>query len=154
MRFLLQRLASNPALIRKGTMVLVLVGATVAAFYWGRLGAGSRVDAQQVQPRAAAVGQTIQPQTDYGRRVVAYIYDNVPITREELGEFLIARFGQERIEFLINRRIVDMACQAKGIYVTDAEVEAQFKDELKDLGNLPVQDFVTRVLKPFNKSLY
>jgi hypothetical protein len=131
-----------------------MVGATVAAFCWGRLGSSSRVDAQQVQPRATTMGQTIQPQSDYSRRVVAYIYDNTPVSREDLGEYLIARFGQERVDFLVNRRIVEMACQAKGIFVTDAEVEAQLKAELKDLGNLPVQDFVKQVLKPFNKSLY
>src|SRR5262249_2812879 len=32
--------------------------------------------------------------SDYSQRVVAYIYDNIPVTREDLGEFLIARYGQ------------------------------------------------------------
>jgi hypothetical protein len=144
----------SPALARKGTMALVVLGASAAAFYWGRLGGSAKVDAQQVQPQLGAAGQSAQAQSDYARRVVAYIYDNMPISREELGEFLIARFGQQRIDFLINRRIVEMTCQAKGIYVTDLEVDAQFKEDLKSLGNLPVQDFITHVLKPRGKTLY
>ena len=150
---LLLKMRSNPALWRKGTMALVMVGATVAAFYWGRMG-GTTVEAQQVQARVGAVGQPGQAQSDYSRRVVAYLYENMPISREELGEYLIARFGQERIDFLINRRIVEMACQAKGIYVTDLEVDAQFKEELKGFPNMTAQDFYNQILKRFNKSLY
>ena len=157
MRYLLMWKKVHPTLWRKGMMALVMVGATMAAFYWGRLGGAARVDAQQVQPQIALPGQGAQPQAaqgDYARRVVAYIYDNVPITREELGEFLIARFGKERVEFLITRRIVERHCQAKGIFVTDLEVENQFRTELKELGNLTPQDFTNQILNRFNKSLY
>jgi hypothetical protein len=154
MRSLLPWLRSKPALWRNGLMLLVMTAATVGAFYWGRLG-GTTAEAQQVQPRLGAAGQNMQPQTqsDYSRRVVAYIYD-MPITREELGEYLIARFGAQRIEFLVNRRIVEMECQAKGIFVSDAEVENQFKEELRSLGNLSVQDFTSHILHRFNKTLY
>src|SRR3954469_13042056 len=100
--------ASHPALWRKGAMVLVVAGASTGAFYFGRMGGTSRVDAQQVPNRAPI--QQAQPQSDYSRRVVAYIYENMPISREELGEYLIDRFGKERVEFLINRRIVELAC--------------------------------------------
>src|SRR5438552_1643385 len=126
MKKLLLWVRSRPMLVRKATMFLALIGATVAAFYWGR----STLDAQQVQPRTLPTIQPAQPSTDYARRVVAYIYENTPISREELGEYLIARFGQERIEFLVNRRIVELDCQAKGVYVTDLEVEAQLQEEL------------------------
>ena len=156
MKKLLNWIGSRPAFWRQGMLAMIMLGATVAAFYWGRMGVASRVDAQQVQPRPGTPGQQGNQQpSDYSRRVVAYVYDNMPITREELGEYLIARFGPERVEFLINRRIVEMTCQAKGIYVTDAEVDAQFKVELKDLGpTMTAQDFTNVVLKRFNKSLF
>ena len=35
--------------------------------------------------------------------VVACIYGNVPVTREELGEFLIARGGYEKVELVVNK---------------------------------------------------
>src|SRR5438105_14620031 len=36
------------------------------------------------------------------RQVVAYIYGSIPITREDLGEYLIARQGAERLELMVN----------------------------------------------------
>jgi parvulin-like peptidyl-prolyl isomerase len=88
-------------------------------------------------------------------RVVATIYDNIPITREELGEFLIARYGAETLELLINKRIVDQACQARGIVVTPEEVEAAFAEDLKTIpGNMDRSTFVKEVLKPQGKTLY
>jgi hypothetical protein len=93
--------------------------------------------------------------TDYQRRVVAYIYGNIPVSREELGEYLIARFGPERVEFLINRKIVEMACKAKGIEISDAQIEAQLKQDIASFGpTMTEKQFVDQVLKRFNKTLY
>src|SRR5471032_481584 len=48
-----------------------------------------------------------------------------------------------------------MQCQAKNVYVTDAEVDMQFREELKGFGpNMTAQDFTNQVLKRFNKSLF
>ena len=44
-------------------------------------------------------------------RIVAYIYETIPITREELGEYLIARFGTERLDLLVNKRIIEIECR-------------------------------------------
>ena len=46
--------------------------------------------------------------------VVAYLHGNQPVTREELGEFLIARFGSEKVEFLVNRASSTAACHRQG----------------------------------------
>jgi PPIC-type PPIASE domain len=153
MKRILTWLRSRPGFWRQTVMVLIMLGATVAAFYWGRMGVSSRVDAQQPRPGAPAQPGSQFP-SDYSRRPVASIYDNTTITREELGEYLISRLGPERLELMINRRIVDMNCQAKGVVVTEAEVDAQFKAELKDLGNVTPQDFNNQILKRFNKTMF
>jgi hypothetical protein len=154
MRKLLKWIA-QPALRRRGMTALLMLGATVAAFYWGRMGGAARLDAQQPQPRPNASVPPSGVPSDYAQRVVAYIYDNMPITREELGEYLIARFGAERLDFLVNRRIVELNCQAKAIYVTDQEVDTQFLEDLKGFGaNMTPKDFTNQILKRFNKTLY
>src|SRR5262245_53679868 len=51
-----------------------------------------------VRPGAPAPAAAPLPEPD--RRIVGYIYGNVPITREELGDFLIARGGHEKLELL------------------------------------------------------
>ena len=91
---------------------------------------------------------------DYSRQVVAYIYGSIPLTREDLGEYLIARQGADRLELMVNRRIIDLACQKKGIVVSDAEVEAALADDLKSMNVPSVKDFVSGVLKRYQKTLY
>jgi hypothetical protein len=130
------------------------------AFYWGH----SSAQCQTPPPAPVSTGKPCEmvPEaplapdsgTDYCRRVVAYINKNVPITREDLGEFLIARYGPDKVEALVNRRIVDLACQARGITITDAEVEAALTQDLKGLGNLTEKDFENTLLRPRNTSLY
>lgn len=129
----------------------------VLAFCWGRRGGMVKADPPEhssFQDRPITPGGN----TDYNKRVVAYIHNNIPITREELGEYLIARFGAQRVDFLINRRILEMACQAKGITVTDRDVENQLRIDLTGLGTaggaiLP-KDFEEKILRPRGKTLY
>src|SRR5262249_9528430 len=102
----LKPLYPSAAVMKKVGLAAVLLAAIGAAFFLGRQGALS--DCQAQSPASSIPEPNLSPvsATDYGQRVVAYIYGNVPITREELGEYLIARFGAERTEFLVNRRIV------------------------------------------------
>jgi len=133
------------------------VGCTAAAFWFGRQGA----------PQAAAT--TILPLLKrddglppvrssggpYAKRVVAQIYGSTPVTREDLGEYLIERFGAERIEFLVNRRIVEKECAAHGIVVTSKQVEDQLDRDIQDLGQLLTrEEFTNNILKRFKKTLY
>ncbi len=157
MRKWLAALRPNPWLARRLMVLVSIVGVGVGAFCWGRHGALPQADAQSIPgptltPVAATPGAS---QSDYARRVVAYIYNDIPVTREELGEYLIARFGGERVEFLVNRKIVEMACRAKNVDVSDAEVEAQLTEDIHSFGPTMTREmFVQQVLKRFNKSLY
>src|SRR5713101_2374614 len=81
------------------------------------------------------------------RQVVAYIYGSIPITREDLGEYLIARQGAERLELMVNHRIIELTCQKKGIVVTDAEVDAALAEDLKRMNILSVKEFDNQILK-------
>jgi len=87
------------------------------------------------------------------RQVVAYIYGSIPVTREELGEYLIARQGAERLDLMVNGRIIELACQKKGITVTDAEIDAALAEDLKKMNILTVKDFV-QVLEKNKTTLY
>lgn len=91
--------------------------------------------------------------SDYGRRVVAYIHGTTPITREDLGEYLIARGGAARLDNLINKRIIEIACQQRGIEVQAREVDAALAEDLKGM-KVNIKDFVQKVLKQYGKSLY
>ncbi|MBX9680284.1 MAG: peptidylprolyl isomerase [Gemmataceae bacterium] len=131
------------------TLTLAAVG---LAFWAGRLMSLSSISAQAP---ASTTPPLPSANDDYSRRVVAYIYGNMPISRVDLAEFLIARFGAERIEYLVNRKIVELDCQAKGVTVTDAEVQAQFREDLQKFGpHMTLKEFESQVLKRFNKTVF
>jgi hypothetical protein len=136
-------------------LVLGLLGVMAGVVFWGR---GGSVSEATAQPPAAKKAESqpagLASTSDYSKRVVAYIFDTIPITREELGEYLIARMGAERVNNLVNRRIIEHICQQKGIEVTAAEVEADFTETLKGLNNITPKNFVDTLLKPYNKTLY
>jgi hypothetical protein len=125
---------------------------------WGHNGSLPRATAnppQQNKKQVAATPSATAAASDYSQRVVAYIYGTIPITREELGEYLIARMGVERLNNLVNRRIIEHVCAQKGIEVTAAEVEADFNEMLKGLGpSVDAKHFEKTVLKPHGKTLY
>ncbi len=86
-------------------------------------------------------------------RIVAYIYETIPITREELGEYLIARFGTERLDLLVNKRIIEIECRKAGIDITQAEIDEKLNGDLSSL-NVDRKTFVDQVLGKYKKSLY
>jgi hypothetical protein len=144
----LMSLQPNPWLTRKLVMLAILAGVGVSAFFLGRR--------QHVQADSPQVKMLPGADThDYERRVVAYLYDNLAISRAELGEYLIARFGGERLEFLVNRKIVEIECAKHNIIVTEAEVENRFQRDLQAFGTrITEHDFVNSILRRFGKTLY
>src|SRR5262249_30376282 len=105
-------------------------------------------------PAAGSSGNdTIRPSADYSERVVGYIYGNVPITREMLGEFLIARVGVQRLDNLINKLIIEYECRRHGIEVTPVEVEASLQQTLREQ-KLTLDQFKERLATEHRSNLY
>ncbi len=84
---------------------------------------------------------------------VAYVHGGITITRQDLGEFLIARYGKERLDLLINRVIIEKECREKGITVTETEMLAAFNADLDGL-SVDKTKFVTEMLPEYKKTLY
>jgi len=87
------------------------------------------------------------------KQVVAYIYNGIPVTREELGEFLIARGGYQKLELLVNKRIIEIEAARRNLGVTPEEVQAALNENLRTLG-ISKEDFVNKVLPHYGKTLY
>src|SRR5260370_34641566 len=86
---------------RRGRSAAALAGMGTLVF---ALGAWHNQGAE-LQAQNPVVPASTAPASDYSQRVVAYIHGNIPVTREELGEFLIARQGASKVELLVNRRL-------------------------------------------------
>jgi hypothetical protein len=129
-----------------------LLGAAVVGFLIGR-GPQSALAAPPAQPPKPPANAAPVPPSDWDKRVVAYIYDSIPVTREDLGEYLIARHGLDCVELLVNKKIIEHACQLRNITVTDAEVEASIISDCATIG-VKKEEFIQKVLKQYNKTLY
>jgi hypothetical protein len=119
-------------------------------------GLGITADRALTQPPAAPAAEpTLVPPTtkDYGARPVAYIYGNVPVTRADLAEFLIARGGYEKVELLVNKVIIEEEARKRNIQVSPQAMEAAFAEDLKGI-NVKKEDFVNVVLPKYGKTLY
>lgn len=128
---------------------LVAAGVAIAA---------DRAMTQNPTPaKAVAKEPTLVPTNspDYGSRPVAYIYGNTVVTRAELAEFLIARGGYEKVELLVNKKIIEAEAAKRGLSVTVVEMEAALQEDLK-ISNPPLskKDFVTIVLPKYGKTFY
>lgn len=91
--------------------------------------------------------------TSSAKYVVAYIYNSIPVTREELGEFLIARGGYQKLELLVNKRIIEIEAARRNLSVTPEEVQAEFNERIRSLG-ISKDDFVNKILPHYGKTLY
>ena len=92
-------------------------------------------------------------QSDYSRRAVAFVHGNRPISREELGEFLIARGGMDKLELLVNRMVIEVEARNLGITVTPEEVEAGLLGDLRGIG-VSRDEFEKLVLPRYGKTLF
>ena len=103
-----------------------------------------RVTAQQ--PGAAPVASA-------DKRIVAYIYGNMPVSREELGDFLINRGGYDKLDLLVNKRIIEVEAAKRNVTVTATEVQAALNDNLAGM-SITMKDFMEIILPRYNKTLY
>lgn len=56
------------------------------------------------------------------------------ITREILGSECLRRYGQEVLDGLINQQIIEQACQARKIVVTDRDVDEEIRNVAEKFG--------------------
>jgi hypothetical protein len=135
-------------------------GAVAGAVWLGRRAAVPEAGAApppQAEPAAPSPQAAPPPASDmpseYSERAVAYVYGSTRISREQLGEDLIARFGPDKVLNLVNKLIIERTCHDRGITVTDAEVDVALSDEISGMKVNP-REFVEKVLREKHKSLY
>lgn len=123
-------------------MLLLGVG-----YFWGQ----SDTDLLRAQPGTVTPASAEKVVAD--DRVVAYLYGDKPLSRQEFGEYLIARYGKERIRPFVNMKVIDGIAKKHNIVVTEAEIEADIEQTCSKIG-VPKKDFVEKVLKDrYGKSI-
>lgn len=127
------------------TSAASLIGVAALGYTAGRIAPMPAAQAADSKPAPL-------PGNEPGKRIVAYLHNGkVPITREDLGEYLIARMPPDRVELLVNKVIIETACREKGVEITAAEVDAAFQQDLAGIA-VNRQQFIENVLKQYGKS--
>src|ERR1051325_12125321 len=88
MRKCIDWMKAHPWLMKRVTVLILLLAVGGGSFFWGQ---------------RRANGKAVTDVQKSGERVVALMYNNIPVTRQELGEYLVDRLGQERLEFMLQR---------------------------------------------------
>ncbi len=129
-----------------------LVGGTIAAliaggagFQWGRAQSGSAaeepgktsVGKAQV---ATASGAQAQPRKEAAAKVTRKTR-NISIPLDEVAKECMLRVGNDVLESMINRAIIQLACEDAGITITEAEVEEEIIRIAKQF-NIPTETWV------------
>jgi parvulin-like peptidyl-prolyl isomerase len=143
---------------RRSLLLIAFLALAVAGVSWAqqvfRVSHPDKLTSTPAPSSPAGVPRnTPRPTSDYSRRVVAYLFDTEPVTREALGEFLIARRGADKLQLLVNKRIIEDACREHGIEVTAAEVEAALASNLQE-ARLTWETFESAVKTRYKRSMY
>jgi len=85
----------------------------------------------------AASGQTAAPSTTAGPQPapgsaksampIMAVVNGEQITRQELANECMRRYGEEVLENLIHKQVIEQACQARNVIVTDKDVETEIR---------------------------
>ncbi len=138
---------------RTGGIVLGMSALLLVGYLFGQTSAPAPLAAQQAKNGGLTPVAATGFVEDNPKRVVAYVHNNIPITREEFGDYLISLYVDERLELYVNKRIIEIECAKKGIDVTPIEIDAAIEDDCKKI-NVSRADFVNNVLKTrYRKSL-
>ncbi len=127
-----------------------------AAVLAGGLGVTAAALAQQPTAQPQPPAPTPAAVAEDYTRPVAHVNGNVPISRRDLGEFLMARGGADKLDLLVNKMIIENEAKRLAITVTETEMEAAFLSDLEGLseGGVKKGDFVKIVLPKYGKTLY
>jgi len=101
----------------------------------------------------AAQAQSAATPANANRRVVAFIHGNVPIYRDELGDYLISRGGMDKIELLVNRRIIHEAMKQRNLTISTNEIEAGLEYDLRG-AKVELDAFIQYIRERYGKSLF
>ena len=114
--------------------------------------AGTALAAPADPPKPAPPAPGVSLPTD-PNAAVAFVNGNVAVTRQDLGEFLMARGGADKLDLLVNRMIIEAECKRVGVTVTDTEMQAAFNADVDGL-SLDKKQFIEAVLPRYHKTLY
>lgn len=85
-------------------------------------------------PLAAPAEEVAAPTRSAQKIQTVAVVNREPISREALADEALRRHGEEVLESLLNRHLISMACQQKGIQITEADIDNEITNIAKKFG--------------------
>ena len=99
-------------------------GAPAATSQSARMQAQSAVSNPTARPAAPATTSSVAPANTKDLKVMAVV-NGEQITRQQLGQECMRRFGKEVLESMVNRQLIAEACAQRNIQITEQDVDAE-----------------------------
>ena len=115
---------------------IMLVGAVAIKAWTPTSSAEAQTPRRQLQrgtanppQRGARPPQSRRPAAtaNTGGKNVLAVVNREPITRQELGQLCLIRWGEDTLEGLMNKQLITEACHKQGIVISDADVDAEIQ---------------------------
>ncbi|WDI40116.1 peptidylprolyl isomerase [Bremerella sp. P1] len=85
-------------------------------------------------PLAAPAEEVAAPTRTAQKIQTVAVVNREPISRDTLGDEALRRHGEDVLESLLNRHLISMACQQKGIQITEADIDNEITNIAKKFG--------------------
>lgn len=110
-----------------GTAILLIAGAALMQVFRGGEGIAAEVGRADVAAAKRAQASTDKPRNlaTVGQAVVTY---------DEVAREAMSRYGEQVLDQLINRKIIEQACRKRGVTVSKAEVERKITEIAQNFG--------------------
>jgi foldase protein PrsA len=122
-------------------LVALMVGAALGNHISSAQGVG-RANRAPAQPTATAPAQNASPYNTEVKIVMTNPTDAIAvvnseiITRQQLSDECVVRKGEEILQTMINRRLIEQALRVKKLEVTAAEIDAEINQVAMKVGGL------------------
>lgn len=138
------RRAPRLSLVLGGVLVAAIVAAVLFQVRRPTTGTAADRDSASKTRLAAASGtaRVASPtrQRQFAARITSRNGQVQRIVYDDLARECVSRIGLEVLDELINRKVIELACQQRGVRVTDAEVRQDVVKMCKEM-NLPVESW-------------
>jgi parvulin-like peptidyl-prolyl isomerase len=81
--------------------------------------------ARPTQPKAQPIAPQGSAATAPRKNPIAATVNNEPISRDDLGDECLLHYGAEVLESIVNRTLILVSCERRGITISDADVDAE-----------------------------
>ncbi len=140
---------STKTALTKQRFALLAVGTLIVLVVAGVLIQVLRAKPGEAQTNATTNAKAQNPQVKNGRYMARV--NNDLIDWDTVASECVARYGRDVLENIINRVIIQQACQERGIKVTEAEVNTEIMRFAKRF-NLPVDTWLQMIQTERNLS--